>query len=392
MFRIIRYLDTGKADPVGGDIPLSEIEEIYKEVDGESDKDKDPDEGSEETKGDESQPDDDQNDEAEGKPKEKKEGKPEEESPEGEEPAKDEEGKEPADETEEAEGEESKTKEEEISKERVEAWAVKHKMTFEEAEVDLKATLAVLKNYKEPEEIARSLRSTQSELDRILNEKKQAEQEKQPPVFERIEKDKFLAEDRKVIEARADDIVDEYRTQWPEKSDLMTDKQILEEIAHKRYEVYEKWAEKQEGEVKQKATAKRDSLLNEIPAEDKQFIPLIKATLNETSDAYLMNPGFDIKHLIYHARGQKFHEAVKEARAEGIKIGRENPTIIGTKSTGSGVTKTKSTAGNSGAWAGTAEQKSRAQEAFSEYSPDEAYKMYQDTWKDELKADKHFIG
>lgn len=389
MFKLLRYLFPDPTDTVGGDISQAEIEEIYKEVDKENPSEEDPDEGSEAGK-EKAQPDESQNDDQEANPDEKEKKPdvpPEEQKPEEE--------KDPAEKPEE-EGQAPEEKPEELTEERINAWAVKHKMTVAEAKADLEATLAVMKNYKSPEEIARALRSTQSEFSKLRDEAKKADEAAQPPVFQRMDERTFLAADRETVLANKEKIVEDYREKFPAKSELMTDDAIIEEVAQARFKAYEQFAVKKEGELKAQATSKRDQILNDIPEADKRWIPQIKETLTETSDAYILGKDFDVKHIIAHARGMNYHEDIKKATDEayqrGLKIGREDPKPLGMKSTGSGAAKGKTGAGGGSGWAGTEQQKRRAQEMFPDYDAEKAFSEYQDTWKDELKKDKNFIG
>lgn len=383
----IRYLDPNQDKGGGaaaGELSEADIEEIYKEVDKETAPQDDPDEDQKEADPAEAKPDEDPNADPEANP-EGKEGDPDkQQSPDEKDKA------DLAKKPEDKDGE-GTDQPEEPTAEQIQAWAEKHKLTLDEAKDDLTKTNAVLKNYQDPAEIARALRSTQSALDKLKNEQDKATK-KASPVFERIAEDVFLKQDREVIEENRDRIVENYRAKFPNKSDMMTDEAILDEVGAERLKVYNDWAGKQEVKLRETATAKRDQVLAEIPEEDKRFIPLIKETLLETNDNYLLSDDFEIKHLIYHARGKTYHEDVKAAFERGVKKGKEDPKIIGTKPTGSGPSKRPTTGAGASGWAGTPEQKQRAEEMYSDYGPEEAHKMFCETWKDELRKDRNFVG
>lgn len=361
------------------EISDQEIADIYKEVDGTPDDENDNSETPEKEAADESQPDEDQKDDEaadpEGVVEDDPDGEPE---------------KEAVDPLKKPEVVEDQ-KDEATRAQEIQDHAIKHSLTYAQAKEDLEKTEAVIKNYKTPQEIARALRSTQSELDRIKNE---AAKKDAPQVFARMNDDQFLAADRERLEENKEKIVAEARRKRPAQTETMTDEAILEEVAYKRLDAYKTWADRQEGELRTKASEVRDQLIATIPAEDKQFIPDIKSILSKTSDRHVLSPDFDIKDLLYHARGQRYYEYGSEQYQLGLKKGREQPKIIGQigGTTGGGGQKPKAKTTSS---AGLSEgQKARAEEMFPAergYTAEEAYSEFRDTYKDELKKNPKFI-
>lgn len=280
----------------------------------------------------------------------------------------------------------------EIPEQEINDYAIKHKMTFAEAKADILATKAVLKNYKTPEEIARALRSTQSEYGKLKAqvEKKPAE----PAVFTPMSDEQFLAKCTEHLNKEADKHIDTFRQRFPRKSEMMTDEAIIEEIANSELFRYRSWAEQKAGEIKEKAVARKEELLASIPDEDKRWLPDVKAILDKTDTRALMSEGFEIEDLLRHARGEKsrYKADIEAAYQRGFKKAQEQATILGEKPSGGGNNKPRVPGSTSSVgWAGTQEQKERAKEMFPHEPDEKAYEEFKLTFKDELKKNPRFI-
>ena len=299
--------------------------------------------------------------------------------------------------------EEEKTKKVEISaakekaeKERVAArpeeevirdHALKHSLTIDEAKEDITKTKAIVEKYKnDPVELARALRHTQSGYDQLKSK------EGKPQVI--IQQDPG-AEIREFAEKNKEKIIATFRKKFPAKSEMMSDEVILEESVAIAEKDYEAWQRTETANVAKIAGEKREQLLTSLPEGDKRFLPDVKALLSRTPDHQIAHESFDIKDFIYHARGAYYTpERVKSLEDAAFKRGKEDPKILGVKpgTTGGSAPKKPDSAG--GGWAGTEDQKNRALEMFSAedgYTEEQAFKAFQDTFKEELKKDKKFI-
>lgn len=356
------------------EISEQEIKDIYAEVDAKAPVDEDDiADGKEQKPAEESQPDEIQKDDDAGQPEEKPkvEGdapKPE-EGKDGEKPAEDKPVEVP-----------------DPTSDEIDAFAVKHKLSFAEAEAELKATRAVLKNYKTPEELARAYRITQSAYDKLKNEGgKPAEPQR---LFERMPDDVFIQQAKAQLAKEGEKHIMAFRERFPAKSELMTDQAIIEELAEQGLGKYRQWADGKETELRSEAQRVKETLLSSISKEDERFIPMVKEVLSKTSERIVLSKGFDVNDILYHAKGQRYDADVKAAYERGLKKGAEKPEIVGVIGGGQGAPAKKTTS-----FSGlNKDQKARAKEMFSDEPEEVAYKMFAETWAEELKKDKNFIG
>lgn len=267
--------------------------------------------------------------------------------------------------------------------------ALKHNLTIEEAKDDIDKTKAIIEKYKgDPKELARALRHTQSGYDQLKAK------EGKPQII--IQQDPS-AEIRAYAEANKEKIVANFRKKFPAKSEDMTDEVILEDSVAQAERDYEIWKREEGAKITANATTKRDQLLASIPEADKRFLPDVKALLSRTPDHEVVHESFDIKDLLYYARGSYYTpDRIKSLEAAAFKRGKEDPRILGVKPEGGtgGPAPQKSGQASSTIWAGTEEQKARALEMFSAedgYTEERSYKAFQDTFKEELKKDKRFL-
>ena len=372
-------VEKGNQAEAVGETSQEEINAIYAEVDGKAPKhdDEDISEGDDQKSGDDSQPADEQKedkpDQPADEPKEDAEGQPAEDDQKDD--AKD-------------DDKDDRSKQDiEPSKEDIEAWAIKHKVTFDEAKDDIKATKAVLKNYKTPEEIARALRSTQSAYDQLKNSQAKKEQ---PPVFQRLPDEAFLAQAKDKLTKESEEHVKRFRDRFPAKSEMMSDDAIIEELAERGLEKYKQWASEQETVVKTKAETRRNDVVSAISKDDAKFVPEVKELLKSVNDSFVLSEDFDVEKLLSVVRGKYYHADIKAAVANALKKGSEKPEIVGALrgSESSNPKKSGSVAG------GTLNksQKSRAEEMLPDLAPEKAWSEFVDTWKDELKKDRNFIN
>ena len=356
------------------EISEQEIKDIYAEVDGKAPVDDDDiADGKEQKPAEESQPGEDQKDDDAGQPDEKPEA-------EGDAP-KPEEGKDgvkPA--------EDKPVEVPDPTSEEIDAFAIKHKLSFSEAEAELKATRAILKNYKSPEELARAYRIQQSAYDKLKNEgAKPAEPQR---LFERMPDEVFIQQAKSQLAKEGEKHILAFRERFPAKSELMTDQAIIEELAEQGLGKYRQWADGKEAELRSEAQKTKETLLSSISKEDERFIPMVKDVLSRTSDRVVLSKGFDVNDILYHAKGQRYDADVKAAYERGLKKGAEKPEIAGVIGGGQGSAPKKP-----GVASGlNKEQKARAEEMFPDQSAESAHKMFAETWAEELKKDKNFIG
>jgi len=268
--------------------------------------------------------------------------------------------------------------------EQIQAYAVKHSMTYAEAKSDILANRAEIKNFKnDPEELARALRHNRRGYDQL---RAQLEKKPKEQLFVRMTDEQFTAQAKTHLMQEKDKHVEAFRQRFPAKADLMTDEAIIEELVDRSLLGYKNFAEKKETELKEKASSKRESVLAELSESDKKFIPDVKAILNKTSDYQILSEGFDVMDIVHWAKGQRYDADIKAAEERGYKRGLENPKILGAKGPGGGSAPIKSK--------GTAlseAQKARAVEMFPDVTAEEAQKLFKETYDAELKENPAFV-
>lgn len=220
----------------------------------------------------------------------------------------------------------------------IQDWGIKHNLNPEEAKDDYEKTKSIVGKYKSPEEMARALRLTQSERDKLKNETPKQEQ---PVIRPAVLKDP-RTEINQYVAQNADKLIAEYKRNFPSKSEILTEEAILEEVADKVYSSYQNWATSQQETVRRNAAVKRDEALNSLKEEDRAFIAQIKPVLIEMSDEQVLANDFNIGELVAWAKGKNIQKLIaeaeergyKRAKAEGSKIlGQIPQSNTGTKST-----------------------------------------------------------
>jgi predicted transcriptional regulator len=279
----------------------------------------------------------------------------------------------------------AKAEEEPLTDEVVSAYAIKHSITPEEAKEEIMADRAVLKNYKTPEEMARAVRYTRSELDKL----KSTAEKKATPVFVPLSDEQFAKECKAHIAKDQEKVIDNYRQKYPAKSELMTDEAIIEDLVERGLGEYKIWAEKKSSEVIQTARSKKEQLLAGIADDDRKYVPAVKAVLDATDPRQILDEGFDIEDLLRHARGEKksYLAAIKAAEERGAQREREGKEILGMKTGGDGKTtvKSKNVAGLN------AKQVDFAQSKFPNESPEVAHKYFKEIYEEDLKENPNFV-
>ncbi len=275
---------------------------------------------------------------------------------------------------------------------KVTAYAEKHSMTYSEAKEDLDKTAEILKQFKnDPAELAKAIRNKDREYHKLKAESDK-EKTKKEPVFKKMSDSEFRDFAKKTLTNKpkdADDdyvhpLVKDYRAKFPAKSELMSDDAIVEEVTEQELNIYRQKAGQKEAEIKSVASKKRESLIKGIAEADRRFIPDVKAVLLETDDAAVIDDDFSISDALLWAKGKRYDADIKAAEERGAKRSKEDPKIAGAQGSSKSSSKT-----------GTAlneKQKKAALEMFSNnYDDATCYKMYSETFEEELKKDKNFI-
>lgn len=274
---------------------------------------------------------------------------------------------------------------------RITKLAEKNEITYAEAKDDIEKTDKMIEQFKnDPREMAKALRSKDREYDKLKNELSKKEEVKEP-VFRKMSEVQFVKAAKDKMNEDPDKYADLYRNKYPAKSERMSDEEIIEEIADREWMGYQDFAVKQEKELITKARTVRDDFITGIAEADRKFIPDVKAILSQLQDVDILQKDWNPDYIMMLAKGRAYDDDLKEARAGGLNAGKEDTKILGMIKTGSGkqkpVQKAKSTSLNQN-------QKEQAESMYTSddgYEPEKAWKMFKETFEDEIKKNPSFL-
>ena len=127
-----------------------------------------------------------------------------------------------------------------------------------------------------------------------------------------------------------------------------------------------------------------------MSSSNRHLIPEIKQFLIEAGDETVLDEHFDINDAILWAKGKRYDADLKAAEERGSKRAKEGAEIVGVvKGSSSGGVKPQQK--KSFANSLSKGQKEVAEEMFAGDSVEESYKLFMETFSDELSKDKGFI-
>ena len=280
---------------------------------------------------------------------------------------------------------------------RIKAYAEKNSLTIDEAKDEIEKTERIKAQYKnDPDEMAKALRSKDREYSKLRAETEKAKPKQE--VFRRMDENQFQSWAKQRFTNPTPDMLDadgnvkmvqEFRRKYPAKSEIMTDEAIVEEIIDVSYREYQHVAAQKESEVKESAQKMRDTLVQSVSENDRKFVPYVKKVLQEADDAGLLQGDFDVSFALRLAKGERYDADIKEAEERGYRRAMQNPKIAGVKPASSGSSATKVVDKTPGARLND-QQKERAEVMFQRVSKDDAYRMFMETYAEELKKNKNF--
>ncbi len=272
------------------------------------------------------------------------------------------------------------------------AHAEKHSMSYAEAKEDIDKTNTIIEQFKnDPKEMARALRNKDREYDKLRNEQEKAKEDaKDTGVFKALTREQYKVVAQEKVDADPEKFLNAFKEFYPAKSQLMSDEAIIEEMIDREWSTYQVAASKEEAKVTKSAESRRESIITDIPKEDRRFLPDVKAFLEGVPDSAILQKSFDPSYILQLAKGKSFEAEIKAAEERGYKRGSEGSKILGIKNGGDGTGPVSKGTGKGL----TEAQKYRAEEMFMTedgYSPEDAYKEFRDTFKDELKDNPRFV-
>lgn len=216
----------------------------------------------------------------------------------------------------------------------IEDFALQSSLTLEEAEAQIAKDEATVNKYKNnPVELARALRQAQSYGDKAkaeLDAVKKAGNNPPAPVLNNV---KDYVEHQ--LEPIKDKVVESFKKEYPELCEDQTDNYIYGLIKKDAIDRTLKVMEENNSKLSSAAKEKRATIILGLSDQDKTYLPDIKAILDRTSDRQVMAKDYDIKDIIYWAKGKQIDKVVKDAEERGFKRGQEQAKILGEKTPGS---------------------------------------------------------
>lgn len=289
-------------------------------------------------------------------------------------------------------------KQEPLTDDKIQAFAEKRVIAFVQAKEEMEASQALLAKYNnDPIEVARALRNTQSEYDKLKGQK---QEQVQAPVRLltdaelKVDIEKFYTEpDAKGVTGK-DKVLAKYRLDHPKRTDGMSDEAILEWATEDAMRNYKAGAPAIVEKSKREATDKRAKLLETVPKKDAKFLHDVKLILDATPDTVIMNPKYVVAGMLYYTKGQRYDADTAAEFQRGLKMGKEDPKILGQI----GGDKGRGGSGAQGAsqqGKGTVvlndDQKQRAYDQFPDNTQEKAIESWIDVYKEDLKKNKNFL-
>ena len=245
----------------------------------------------------------------------------------------------------------------------VEAYAAENKVTPEKAREELAQLKAIDDKYKgDRVKLAKAYRETQSAFD---SQKAQTERAVQAALVNRVIADpkRFVADaEAQVIndpksnpegKTNGQRWIGEFRSQFPAKSEAMTDAQILEECRVVALNKVNKSIEEHRTALKTGSVAKREALIKGIGKQDMSYVGEVSKLLKDLPDETIMAESFDFEHALRWARGSRnnmsrvFKLGLEQGKrlGSGAQIIGENNVVAKSGSSGKPVVRREASAG-----------------------------------------------
>lgn len=227
-------------------------------------------------------------------------------------------------------------------------YAEKNGITIEEAKADFEANDGVLKKYMDnpetfPHELAKAYRNQQAEYTKSKEHQKQ--------VNANNFASQIIADPKgfinKALDANKDKLLKDFRENNPERSNILTDGAILEELREKGLANLKIEIQNYQSKTQKDAGQKRESLVSSLKDADKPFAAEIKSMLYKLPDSQVADPTFNFKDLIRWAKGDDvvISKMIKDAEDKGYQRAMQEKKILGdantSKSGATGKTKPK---------------------------------------------------
>lgn len=282
-------------------------------------------------------------------------------------------------------------KQEPLTEDKIQAFAEKRGIPFVQAKEEMEASQALLAKYgNDAFEVARALRSQQAEYNKL----KEKGQDAVVPATRLLSDAELKADIDAYADKNADAIIAKYKLDHPKRTELMSDEAVLEWAKDDATKNYRANAGTIIEKTKKEASDKRGKLLETIPKKDAKFLHDVKLVLDATPDNVIMNPKYAVEGMLFYTKGQRYDADVEAAYQRGLKMGKEDPKILGQiggdKGKGGSGGQAPSQQGK-GTVVLSEDQKQRAYDQFPDSTPAKAVENWIDVYKEDLKKNKNFL-
>lgn len=243
-------------------------------------------------------------------------------------------------------------------------YAKRNNITPQEAKEEVGRLQAIVSKYKnDPLEIAKAYRETQSSYDKIKSQSEQSQKQNVNPVVAQIlANPKGYVED--MVKKNSAKLLEEFKTENPERALMLTDGAILEELRDKGLANLNNQINQYQTTLTKEAANKRTEYIGAISEADRKYISTIKTQLDKFPDHMIVDKGFDMNHLVSWARGQHHGEELKAEFKRGFEQGQQQKRILGEVGRESSSTKVKVNRTTSAASSLSSYQQTQAKQMF----------------------------
>lgn len=271
----------------------------------------------------------------------------------------------------------------------------------DEAKKILESEVAIAKKYeKDPRKLARAYRHLQSMHSKTAADLKAIKDQIENPPIQAEQLEDVINRGKLVLSGKVvtrQQVIDSYREKNEDIAEDMEDDKVFRLAVREIRQNLADNAKKQIEAVKTEAAKRRETLLAELPEENKKFVPMIKPMLDNMPDNRVIQDTFNLDDIVSWAKGRRYDRDIAAARKEAYEKGKEEAKILGAKANppaGSGTTKkaAESAKGKGGAGKLTEAEKVEALNMFagSSYShmtDEDKYNEYADIIKHRQTVD-----
>ncbi len=218
-----------------------------------------------------------------------------------------------------------------------ETYAAEAKIPIEDARKELESIYKVVEKYgNDPKKLSKAFLTQQRENTKA--QEKITELSKPPeikpsalPLESLI---KHIEDGKLTVNGKAqpkEAVIEAFKEKHPKLTGTADEETVLGMVAKEIQALFIKQDELDLQNLSKTAGSKREELLNNLPEEDKEFIPLLQPVLSRTPDFTVVEDEYRLDDLVSWARGKNSKQREKDAYERGLKKGTEGAKIVAIK-------------------------------------------------------------